>query len=73
MLRCWQRILLENSTFSLTVWLQAQLFIMLHVSFELGFVCILQLIPGDWLYQPRNYHSLCSSSLLTFFVSHSVC
>jgi hypothetical protein len=38
-----------DATFSMVVWCQAKLFIMLHVSFELSFVCIFQLIPGDCL------------------------
>jgi hypothetical protein len=49
LLRCLQRILLEDSTFSLTVWCQAKLFKMLHVSFKLSFVCIFQLILGNCL------------------------
>jgi hypothetical protein len=44
-----QRTLLEYSTFSLTVWCQTKLFIMSHVSFELSFVCIFQLILGNCL------------------------
>jgi hypothetical protein len=48
LLRCWQRILLKNTTFSLTIWCQTKLFIMLHVGLELSFVWIFSVL-GDWL------------------------
>jgi hypothetical protein len=75
LLWCWQRILLKNTTFSLTIWCHTKLFIMLHVGLELSFVWIFQSLVIGWTFSgsTSKWPFFIDLVIVDFFVSHSVC